>query len=451
MRTKNLKISFFLFSVLFVSGIFSIGYLVERTNHFLLFLSFGIAFTIYLFGVLKYFKIIPFKWLLWVVLLARFVLLFQTPNLSDDYYRFIWDGQLTVNNINPFEFTPNELQEKISIDSIGLNHEIYSGLNSKAYKSCYPPIHQAVFWVAAKISSNNIKANIIALRIIIILFDLGLLFLLVYFFSLLKIPVNTVFVYALNPLVVVELTGNLHFEGIMLFFICLSLILLYKKKWFWSSLALGCAISTKLIPLIFLPFVFFYLGYKKGFIYGIVTILTVFITFIPFINIQMMEGIASSIDLYFQKFEFNASIYYLVRTVGYWVKGYNIIQTAGWVLSLITLIIIIYLAIKQKQNDLKLLLFNMLMAISIYYLFSTTVHPWYIINILMLGTLTQLKYPVYWTGLVFLSYWAYKETGVEENYWIIILEYSILIWFILKESKNLKVVFSRSAHQTVNK
>ena len=42
-------------------------------------------------------------------LLLRLALIASTPLLSDDYIRFLWDGYLTSEGINPFNFKPSEL------------------------------------------------------------------------------------------------------------------------------------------------------------------------------------------------------------------------------------------------------------------------------------------------------------------------------------------------------
>ncbi|MBT8325148.1 MAG: mannosyltransferase, partial [Winogradskyella sp.] len=39
----------------------------------------------------------------------RLLFLFAIPNLSQDFYRFIWDGRLILEGINPYLFTPQTI------------------------------------------------------------------------------------------------------------------------------------------------------------------------------------------------------------------------------------------------------------------------------------------------------------------------------------------------------
>ena len=38
--------------------------------------------------------------------LFRIISIVAIPNLSQDFYRFIWDGRMLLNGINPYLFTP---------------------------------------------------------------------------------------------------------------------------------------------------------------------------------------------------------------------------------------------------------------------------------------------------------------------------------------------------------
>ena len=71
--------------------------------------------------------------------------------------------------------------------------------------------------------------------------------------------------------------------------------------------------------------------------YGVALIVFA-LSFLPFLNSALLEHFSATLALWFQKFEFNASLYYVVRWVGFQVKGYNIIATAGKILPLIAVV-----------------------------------------------------------------------------------------------------------------
>jgi hypothetical protein len=104
-------------------------------------------------------------------------------------------------------------------------------------------------------------------------------------------------------------------------------------------------------------------------------------------------GWIESCRLWFQSFEFNASSYYLIRAIGYWVAGYNTIKWIGPSMGLLTILYLgaLWIVYYRKKN------FPwpgaMVYALTIYFLMSTTVHPWYIGTILTLSVLSLHTFP----------------------------------------------------------
>ncbi len=158
--------------------------------------------------------------------------------------------------------------------------------------------------------------------------------------------------------------------------------------------------------------------------------------FIPFLSQELTHNFFTSIDLYFRNFEFNASIYYIVREIGFSVKGYNIIQTAGSILSVITFVIILVLAFLRKNRDWKDILVSMLFATTVYYLLATTVHPWYIATLLSVSVFTRFRFAVAWSILLITSYYTYQTNPPEESSLLLIVEYGIVYGFIFYELLN---------------
>lgn len=383
-----------------------------------------------------------------VAVLFRLVFIAATPNLSQDYYRFIWDGQLILEGINPYLSVPNDLKEF----STGLeltNQKLINGMGSLSAGNftSYPPVNQLLFAISTFLGGKSILSSVVAMRVFIILADLGTLYFGRKLLLKLKLPTHQIFWFILNPFIIIELTGNLHFEGVMLFFLTWSIYLLHQKKWIWSAILLGISVSIKLLPLLFLPLLWNYfiknrktensdipdLNFKKLLGYYLMVGLTVLASFLPFLSSEFILNFSASIALWFQKFEFNASVYYVIRWIGFQLKGYNIIASAGKILPLLVILILSGLAFFKRNNSIQKLIETMLVGVSAYFFLATTVHPWYIATPLLLSVFTKFRFALVWSFLVMLSYSAYTKNGFQENYWLIAVEYVLVIGIFLIE------------------
>jgi len=426
--------------ILFFFSIVILGYYTSREETLQVLLLFMLMFGCY-WALVK--SNLSVKWIIFSGIILRLAQLLMLPNLSDDYFRFIWDGQLILNDINPFYRLPSYYME-LTERPTGLTQYLYNNLNSPDYYTVYPPICQFTFWIAALIGKQSILLNVVIMRVFIILAEIGTLFIIPQILKKLKIDTSKLKWYAYNPLVIVELTGNLHYEGLMIFFISLAIYLILNHKTILSALVFSCAISTKLLPLMFLPILFSYLGWRKTLIFYFFTAVGIFTLFIWFIDFDMIQNMGESVNLYFKRFEFNASIYYIVRWIGFQVKGYNIIGTAGVRLTFVPIILISLLSI-FKSNDLQLVIIKMLFAMSVYFFTATIIHPWYITTLVFLALFTDFKYTLFWSGLSLLSYATYRDTSYEEVTLFLFIEYTIVytaLFYELYKHKPLKDFFS---------
>lgn len=375
------------------------------------------------------------------------LLMFGTmPTLSDDIYRFLWDGYLNLAGINPFVQIPAEyIHQGQHIP--GITPQLFEQLNSPQYFSVYPPLCQFIFWLAVKLFPHSHFGATTFIRGLIFLAELGSLTLISRLLTRYKKPQSNLLLYALNPLVILELTGNLHFEAFVIFFLLLALYLLKGRQRILSALAFSLAVITKLLPLMFLPLLLKRLRLPVTLSYYFAVGLLVLASFVPFLNRDFLIGLKDSLLLYFQTFEFNASVYYLVREVGYLFTGYNIIATSGKILAVVSLSSILTYVALEKPNASSLPKAFM-WVLAIYLLFTTTVHPWYILPLLTFSLFTRMRFVVVWTYLIFLSYAGYTATGYTEHLWLVILEYIpvialaiIEIWIKTKRPKKGKASY----------
>ncbi|NRA93126.1 MAG: DUF2029 domain-containing protein, partial [Psychroserpens sp.] len=383
------------------------------------------------------------------------IFLFAIPNLSQDFFRFIWDGRMIFEGFNPYLYTPESF---ITQGSFPVNQaqELYNGMGelNGSHFTNYPPINQLCFLIAAIISGTSFLGSVMVFRIIIILADLGILVFGSRLLELFRLPKERIFWYVLNPFIIIELTGNLHFESVMIFFLIWSLYLLFKGRWQWAAALFSLSISVKLIPLLFLPLFFKFfkkehsnkINFKRLISFYMIIGLVTLALFLPFFNSQFVTNYSETVALWFNNFEFNGSIYYVLRDIGFLFRGYNEIAIIGKVLAILVFLMVIGLSIFKNIDNSRVLIERMLIAFAIYLFLSTTVHPWYLSTLLALSLFTTYRFPFIWTFVIILSYLAYvniNSADKSENLWVITLEYaivfSVIIWEILfKKPKLIK-------------
>lgn len=413
---------------------FYIAYFLKRTDFIVLTISVGLLF-LFVYQVIKNQKN-NFPFLIAISLLFRLLFALSLPHLSQDFYRFIWDGRLILHGLNPFTNLPKDLMLNPNFH-VSQAQELVSkmGSLSASHFSNYPPVNQLFFIVAGVLSNHSIIGAATFFRIIIISADFGTLYFGSKLLEKLGLERHRIFWYLLNPLVIIELTGNLHFEGVMLFFLVWSMYLLHQNKWQFAALILALSISTKLLPLLLLPLFFQKLGWKKciGF-YGLIIGINVLL-FVPFFSNDLIENYSKTIGLWFTNFEFNASIYYIVRAIGYYFTGYNFIQTTGRIIPVLMIIFILYQSFFGKNRTTLELLHSFLLVLTVYFFTSTTVHPWYIITLVLIGIFTKFKFPIVWSLMVIVSYFAYSNLAFKENLWLIAIEYGVVVFVLFYELK----------------
>lgn len=433
MKRNSLKYTLLLISVIVY---IIIGYFTKREQFYQLFGLYAVVFSAFLYFYFSQKERISFSEILKISILLRLTLLFCIPNLSNDFYRFIWDGRLMNLGLNPYLSLPIEIIQSKEAVLLGEDvSELYSGQGSLSpgNYTCYPPLNQFFFFVTTLLTPQSIFGSIIFLRIIMILADVGTIIISKKILKKLDLPASNIILFALNPFVIIELTGNLHFEGVTIFFLVLAIYFLLNDKLYKSALWLAFSISIKLIPLIFIPLFLKKLGQANIFKYLIFTGIFSILLFIPFLSSGLIENFMSSIDLYFRKFEFNSSFYYVIRWIGFELQGWNIIEKVGPLLGLAVFIIVLLMSILRQNEKSRILMVSMLFAISIFYFLSTTVHPWYIVIPLIISVFTQYRFVVVWSLVVMLSYSAYGHESFQENYWLILVEYVVVFGFLIFE------------------
>lgn len=435
--------------ILFIASLYAgylfMGYAVERSDFAQVLI--GFVFLSVGFGVLlKHREEFRFKDLFWTALLFRAAFLLSEPRLSDDLYRFMWDGAFTLQGENPYLHLPSELMEEGQAEALGID-VLYDDLNSKDYYTVYPPVNQAVFAAAVFMGGGSVPATAFWFHLILILFEALLLVLMKRLLDHFQRPWQWMALYAFHPLVIVELTGNLHFEGVVVAFMALAVWWGVRPplqhplfRWLPSAAAFALAVSTKLTPLMLVPLTAVVMfrfssrrengGWRPLLAYGAWGAVVLALTFVAFWSADLWSHWQSSIGLYFRTFEFNASVYYLVREVGQAIVGYNPIATVGPALSVASaagILVIAAAAFRIRRFHGENIANSLLITFALYYLLATTVHPWYLVYLVALLPFASERFRglLGWTLVVVFSYSHYHGGQFEERYGWIVAEYVI--------------------------
>jgi hypothetical protein len=392
-------------------AICSLGPLREHTERFLILIL--LAFTLCLWTFLR----IPVRTkpalllVLGFALLFRLTVLFAPPYQSEDVYRYIWDARTASMGINPYAYSPDAPElEKLRDDTI------YPMINSKPYITAYPPLSQILF----RLSYEIFGARVTAMKAVFSLLEFVAVLLAWRLLVLWKFSTQPLLLMAWHPFFIFEFSHSGHSDSAMIFLILLSIYLLSRNRKGWAMSAYAGAVLAKLHPAIWFP-LFVKRVHWKALGSGLAVGLALMLFY--FSSVEALLRYLNSLRLYFQLFEFNASIHYLIRFIGR--AGFNeswnklIGPYLAAMLIVIAILIIWRFPVRNARDLLHAGFWLMVADLCL----ATTVHPWYLSWAALALPFFPYAFMFYWTGASFLSYIAYSFNPVYEPAWVLLIEY----------------------------
>ncbi|MDF1666657.1 MAG: hypothetical protein P1V97_33215, partial [Planctomycetota bacterium] len=228
------------------------------------------------------------------------IMLFQEPSLSDDIYRYLWEGRVVINGFNPFVLAPN------SPELAHLQDDIWLGVNHKDIPAIYPPTMQGLFVLVAFLGGK-----FIAIKSIFVLFDLATALLVVKALRDRKKPGAWVLLYFWHPLLILEVAGQGHFEPVPVALLMLAFAAFSASKTRLSSIALWFSIGAKYLPIVFLPTLVFESWRRKlAWHHAFLGPVLLALAFYPFVE----TGWTSALSSYGTRWRFNDSGFWFIDT-----------------------------------------------------------------------------------------------------------------------------------------
>jgi len=379
--------------------------------------------------------------------LFRLVVVAGAPTMSDDVYRYVWDGRVQHAGYNPYAFSPK------APELSALQDENWERINNPEIGTIYPAAAQLLFRVLA-----GVGAGVHLFRAVFGLFDFCVVLALVALLRKMKLPPARVVFYAWNPLAVFESAGSGHVEPVGTFLMILAVVWLIGKgrSPSWSAATLAISIQIKLFSLALVP------GMVRRMKLPAVLVLVMVSVglLLPYALTGPVTG--EGLSHYAERWERNGLLYDLARN-GFdaldtgnnlkpsiaslvdrfgddpipWTRLYHYVwprELAKGLMALLALAWILRLTFRPGLHPAAEGLW--VMGGLIFLL--PTVHPWYYLWVLPFAA--ALASPG-WLLLGVTVSLAYVGSGENVSWWLRAVEYGVPLMWILSEAY--RVVISR--------
>lgn len=327
-------------------------------------------------------------------------------HLSNDVYRYVWDGRLIAHGINPFAYAPDEPAVYPYFDE-----HIRPHVNHPELPTIYPPLSQAVFLTAYLIDSDGI----FGFKFVSALFDVLALLALFKLLRVSKLPSYLALIYWLAPLTVIEFYLSSHHDILVLPFFIMTLIYFTRGKPALTGIFLALAVLAKYnVALISLPLLIGFSGAdRRTFVLSGLSVAAA--AYLPFLILLKPAALFGSLLEYAMRWQYNGSLYHILRI--FTSPGISKIIIAPVIIGAL-----VYLSVTIKDR-----IKGVFACLVAYLALTPTLFPWYLILALPLMTVRRSSALFGLLSLVFLSYWGMigvRETGLwVENWTLRVIEY----------------------------
>lgn len=198
---------------------------------------------------------------------------------EDDVYRYLWDGKVFANKINPYKYSPSEVHEfkELRVQQPEIYYETYDETNERELEklselkwenpkslkylervnhpgtpTIYPPLAQYVFTAVHFIQSDSI----LAMRIAFLIFDILTVFFIIGILEKLELNRNWSGIYFWCPLVIKETFNSTHLDILGISFLCGSIYFLVRHRHSLATFFLALGFLGKLYPAVLFPLYF---------------------------------------------------------------------------------------------------------------------------------------------------------------------------------------------------
>ena len=418
-------------------------------------------------------------WALGVIVAAavgvRLLLLPADPLLSDDLFRYVWDGRVGLSGINPYIHPPSAEELAHLRDEA-----IWPNINHPDVPTIYPPGAQYLFQINALLGGG-----LVGIKSIFVVLEAGCVALCGWWLSTgdrawSRARLTLAFVlYALNPLVFVETAWSGHLDVGAWSLLTAGLVLVERRCGWRASLGagalIGASIAVKFLGLLVLPLVLFGtfedtdvpIAWRHRLLVVTVAPLVTLMAYVPFLGAG--SDLFAGFGTYAETWRGNDGAYRVVyRTSRYALRQWggrgradassdvlfrfdqydDLFRRMGWTkewkgrtipattfsagqiathlakaVAVLMVLLMLSFAVATRLDPIRASAWVLLAL----YVFAPIVHPWYVAWLVPLAALRPNWSTFVYSATVLAAYlaWVSARTGGEWHVpdWMIALEY----------------------------
>jgi len=386
------------------------------------------------------------KGLVWAILAAgltmRLIVFASEPALEDDYQRYLWDGAVTANGLNPYEKSPDAAKaahpQLMPLGRLARESDLVLGrINHSDLRTIYPPVAQGAFAVAHLISPWNLTAW----RGLILALDMIAIALLLVLLRDLERSPLWVALYWWNPIVLKELYNSAHMDALLVPLILGALALAIRKRPLLATACLTLAAGVKIWPLILLPLVWRELLHKPKKLITAFVLTTLACALFAWPVLTAGFDTSSGFVAYASTWKTNSALFPALENVARLIldaSGLDVIQPGLLARAIIVSALggIVLWQCRTAEQGAQDLAWKFLIITAAMFLLSPAQFPWYFLWVLPLLALFPIPgllvlsatLPLYYTSFYFLSHQS-DTRFIEQMVWLIWLPaWALLLW-----------------------
>ena len=343
---------------------------------------------------------------LFLAVVWRVAIVPATPLLSDDVYRYLWDGRVQRFGYDPYRSAPDDP----ALDHLHIEATRRIDPTSAALPTIYPPAAELFFRGVTAVHESTT-----AIVIAVVAFDLLTMLILWRWLATTGRSPWWVLAYAWHPLVAIEGAGGGHIDVVGTCLVVVTGFALSRRRGLLATSALAAAFAIKFLPVVLAPLLWRRVSLRDAL--GGVGLVGV--AYLPFLDASLTLPVGS-LGAYTESWRFNGPIFALLEPRLGVVPVLALATGAGFAVASIA---------RRTMSVDNPAAWAWPLAASL--LVMPAVYPWYLLWLTPFLT-TRATWPlVAWTLGSMLTYVVWSSelagTGWVLPSWVVPVEYGLVV------------------------